>query len=137
MICEETADGRVIDILENRVMIDVNDIHILFRPKNLPAHLAAEPAPRVSFFPPFIRSGRVFFRAWVMGMCARLRDTTSATMNGLLHASGFHAIWLESRALGYSAPATRRAILSFNPGIFDDNFYKGRDVFLELLHKGV
>ena len=39
MICEETADGRVIDILENRVMIDVNDIHILFRPKNLPAHL--------------------------------------------------------------------------------------------------
>ena len=35
MICEETADGRIIDIREHRVILDTTDIHLLFRPKNI------------------------------------------------------------------------------------------------------
>ena len=77
--------------------------------------------------------GRVFFRAWVMGICARLRDNTSATLGGLLHAIGFLANWLEAAQLGYSTAHTRRAVLSFHPGIFEDDFHRGRDVFLQLL----
>ena len=133
MICEETAEGRIIDILEHRIILDTTDIHLLFRPKNFTAHLQHLPPPRVTFFPSVVRTGRVYFRAWVMGMCARLRDNTSATLDGLLHAAGFLAIWLDASHLGYSIAHTRRAILAFHPGILEDDFYAGRDLFLRLL----
>ena len=136
MICEITAEGCIIDILEHRVIISGSDIHILFRPKNFPAHLLGQQPPRVTFFPSCVRTGRVFFRAWIMGMCARLRDNTSATPQGTPHAIGFLAIWLEARALGYSARDTRRAIMGYGPGIFEDLFLRGGEVFLRLLRSG-
>ena len=134
MICGKTADGRIIDLLEHRVLIEASDIRILFRPKTVTSHLEGEelllPAPpRVTFFLSSVRVSRVF--AWIMGMCARLRDNISATLGGLLHAIGFLLIWLEAARLGYSAAHTRRAILSFHPGIFKDDFHRGRDVFLQ------
>ena len=136
MICEETADGRIIDILEHRMLLDGRHIHLMFRPKNLPAHLAHTPPPRVTFFPPTVRVGRVYFCGWIMGMCARLRDNTSTTLDGLLHAVGFLAIWLEASALGFTAAETRRAILAFHPGVMEDDFFTGRDCFLQLLQRG-
>eukprot|EP00892_Ulva_mutabilis_P003748 jgi/Ulvmu1/1745/UM117_0022.1 len=113
MVCEETAAGNVIDILEHRIGIDQQHIHLLFRPKSFPALLMNTALPRLPYFLRVVRTGRVYLRAWTMGTCARLRDNTSATLNGLLNAVGFLAVWLEVEHLGYSTTATRRAILAY------------------------